>query len=88
LFNEPYLSYIAFSALTLFVGREEEHPACTKLSDEVLTWLSVWSEVQMICMRSIGFQCRLIISCFVKIQIGSTFMVLAYPGCHGKEAVK
>jgi len=23
----------------------EEHPACKKLSDEVLAWLSVWSEV-------------------------------------------
>jgi len=28
------------------VGRQEGHPACKKLSDEVLVWLSVWSEVQ------------------------------------------
>ena len=35
-----------FSALTLLVGRQEGHPACKKLSDEVLVWLSVWSEVQ------------------------------------------
>jgi len=34
----------------LLVGRQEEHPACKKLSDEVLAWLSVWSEVQMICV--------------------------------------
>jgi len=34
-----------FSALTLLVGRQEEHPACKQLSDEVLAWLSVWSEV-------------------------------------------
>jgi len=27
---------IAFSALTLVVGRQEEHLACKKLSDEVL----------------------------------------------------
>jgi len=27
--------------------------ACKKLSDEVLAWLSVWSEVQMICMWSV-----------------------------------
>jgi len=40
------------SALTLLVGHQEEHPACKKLSDEVLTWSSVWSEVQMICMWS------------------------------------
>jgi len=43
---------IAFSALTLLVGRQEEHPACKRLSDEVLAWLSVWSEVQMICVWS------------------------------------
>jgi len=33
----------AFSALTLLVGRREGHPACKKLSDGVLAWLSVWS---------------------------------------------
>jgi len=33
-------------ALTLLVGRQEEHPACKKLSGGVLAWLSVWSEVQ------------------------------------------
>ena len=36
----------AFSALTLLVGQQEGHPACKKLSGEVLAWLSVWSEVQ------------------------------------------
>jgi len=38
--------FYAFSALTLLVGRQEGHPACEKLSGEVLAWLSVWSEVQ------------------------------------------
>jgi len=38
-------SAFAFSALTLLVGRQEGHPACKKLSGEVLAWLSVWSEV-------------------------------------------
>ena len=33
----------AFSAL---VGRQGGHPACKKLSGEVLAWLSAWSEVQ------------------------------------------
>ena len=28
----------AFSALTRLVGRQEEHPACKKLSDEVTVW--------------------------------------------------
>jgi len=38
--------HCAFSALTLLVGRQEEHPACKKLSGGMLAWLSVWSEVQ------------------------------------------
>jgi len=41
---------IAFTALTLLVGRQEGHPASKNLTGEVLAWLSVWSEVQMICM--------------------------------------
>jgi len=44
------LCFHAFSALTLLVGRQEEHPACKKLSSEVQAWLSVWSEVQMTCI--------------------------------------
>ena len=39
-------SVVAFSALTLLVGRQEGHPVCKKLSGGVLAWLSVWSEVQ------------------------------------------
>ena len=34
--------YTAFSALTLLFGWQEVHPACNKLSGEVLAW----SEVQ------------------------------------------
>jgi len=45
-------AHIASSALTLLFGQQEEHPACKKMSDEVLAWLSVWSEVQVICMWS------------------------------------
>ena len=37
---------VAFSALTLLVGRQEGHPARKKLSDELLAWLFVWSDVQ------------------------------------------
>jgi len=29
---------VAFSALTLLVGRQEEHPACKTLSGGVLAW--------------------------------------------------
>jgi len=34
---------VAFSALTLLVGRQEGHPACKNLSGGVLAWLSVCS---------------------------------------------
>jgi len=43
---------VSFSALTLLFGRQEGHPACKKLSGEVLALLSVWSKVQMICILS------------------------------------
>jgi len=39
------LQLYAFSALTLLVGHQEQHTACTVLTDEMLMWLSVWSEV-------------------------------------------
>jgi len=66
-------SAIAFSALMLSVGWQEEHPACKKLSGGVLAWLSAWSEVQ---------------TCFSKIQIGFTFLVPAHVGSPGKRAIK
>ena len=57
----PFLDYlpgcIAFSALTLLVGRQEGHPACKKLSGGVLAWLSVWSEVQA-CMWPSWCHCQ------------------------------
>jgi len=65
------------------VGRQKEHLTCKTLSDVVLAWLSVWSVVQMIRCHS-----RPIISCFIKIQIGLTFLMPAYPGCPGKETIK
>ena len=40
----------AFSALTLLVGRQEGHPACKKLSGGVLARLSVWTEMQIVCI--------------------------------------
>jgi len=53
-----------------------------------VTWLFLWSEIQMICMWSSWCHCQPVISCFIKIQTGLTFLVLAYPGCPGKKAVK
>ena len=45
-------THMAFSALTLLVGRQEGHPACKKLSGGVLAWLSVWSKVQTCILPS------------------------------------
>ena len=56
---DNYIMYIAFSALTLLVGRQEGHPACKKLSGGVLAWLSVWSEVQT-CIWPSGCHCLLL----------------------------
>ena len=41
-----YFTVLAFSALTLLVGRQKGHLDYKKLSGFMLTWLSVWSEVQ------------------------------------------
>jgi len=42
--------FMPYSALTLLVGHQEEHPACKKVSDEMLVWLSVCSEMQIVCI--------------------------------------
>jgi len=80
----------AFSALTLLVGHREEHAACKN-------WvMRCW------CGHLSGARCRWfaygpadatasqnpIVSCLIYIQIGFTSLVLAYPGCPAKEAVK
>jgi len=87
--NLPVLwSFGAFSALTLFVGTRKSIWPVKNESVEVLAWLSVWSDVQMICIWSSWCHCHPIISCFIKIQISLTFLMLAYSGCRGKEAIK
>ena len=69
---------VAFSALMLLVGRQEGHPV-------------------VVCCRGYlsGARCRLAygpadatVSCFTKIQIGFTFLVLAHLGSPGQWAVK
>jgi len=77
------LLLFAFSALTLLVGRQEGHPACKK------PWQ--WGVGVVICLErgadlhmSQLMPLPLTVSCFSKIQIGFTFLVLAYPGRPGK----
>jgi len=69
------LEFVAFSALTLLVGRQEGHPACKKLSG----YLSGVAQLMPL---------PLTVSCFSKIQIGLTFLVPAYLGSTGQWAVK
>jgi len=78
---------VAFSALTLLVGRQEGHLACKKTE-----W---WGAGVVICMER-GAELHmaqlmplpLTVSCFSKIQIGFTFLVPAHLGSPRKRAVK
>jgi len=72
---------VAFSTLTLLVGRQEEHPACKKLTGGVLAWLSDLHMAQLMPLP-------LTVSCFSKIQIGFTFLVAVHLGSPGKRAIK
>ena len=78
---------LAFSASTLLVGRQEGHPACKKTE-----W---WGTGMVICLErgadlhmAQRMPLPLTVSCFSKIQIVFTFLVLAHPGSPGKRAVK
>jgi len=75
---------ISFSALTLLVGRQEGHPAYKKLSVGVVICLEQGADLHMALLMPLP----LTVSCFSKIQIGFTFVVLAHPGSPGKRAVK
>ena len=55
-----FLLVIAFSALTMLVERQQEHPACKKMSDKVLAWLSV--TMDDLCMvQLMSFATRLLL---------------------------
>jgi len=93
--NDPLIIYSSldftwicvFSALTLLVERQEGHPACKKIE-----W---WGAGVVICLGRGAYlhmvQLMLLpltVSCFSKIQIGFTFLVVAHPGSPGQGAVK
>jgi len=65
---------------------QEGHLACKKLSGGVLAWLSVYADLHNIMAQLMLLP--LTVSCFSKIQIGSTFLVPAHPGSPGQRAVK
>ena len=70
--SQVWAAFFAFNALTLLVGWQQGHLACRKLSGGVLSWS--------------GAMCT--VSCFSKIQIGFTFLVLAHQGSPGQRTVK
>ena len=79
--------YYGFSALRLLAGRQEGHPACKKTE-----W---WGAGVVICLeRGADLHMAqlmllpLTVSCFSKIQIGFTFLVLAHLGSPGQRAIK
>ena len=59
-----------------------------KFSDDVLVWLSLWSEVQIVCIWSSWCHCHPKTPASFKSRLVITFLVSAYQGCPGKEAVK
>jgi len=73
----------AFSALMLLVGQQEGHLACKKTEwwgAGVVICLERGAEMHMAQLMPLP----LTVSCFSKIQIGFTFLVLSYPGSPGK----
>ena len=67
LFSWCYLSSVRWLCSWLGV-RKTIRPV--KMSDEVLEWLSIRSEMQIICIWSSWCYCHPIISCLIQIQIG------------------
>ena len=81
----------AFSALTLWVGWQEGHPACKKLSGGLLAWLSVWSEVQT-CIWPRWCHCHSLSLASVKnpdwFYLSATGSVGLTRGSPGQRAIK
>ena len=71
----------------LLVGRQGGHPACKKLSSEVISsgYLS-GARCRLAYCQPMPLQ--LTVSCSSKIQIGFTFVVLAHLGSPGQRAIK
>ena len=72
----------------LLVERQEGHPAKCKKTE----W---WGAGMVICLKQGAdlhtaqlLPLPLTVSCFSKIEIGFTFLVLAHPGSPGKGSVK
>ena len=78
--EEFRLVYGAFSALTLLAGQQKGHPSGLQRTE----W---WGTDVVICLKQRAdlHMAQLMalpptVSCFSKIQIGFTFLVLSHPG--------
>jgi len=69
-------SALAFSALTLLVGRQEGHPPVKNewWGAGVVICLELGADLHMVQLMPLP----LTLSCFGKIQIGFTFLILAH----------
>jgi len=65
------------------VGHQEEHPAGKKIEWWGAGMVMCLERVHMVYIWSGWCHFHPIVSCFVKIQTGLTFLVPAYPGCPG-----
>jgi len=52
--------------------------------DEVLAWLSVWSEVQMVCIWHSWRHWHRVVACFIKNQTRLTFLGVSVPNLSWK----
>jgi len=79
--------FVAFSALMLLVGRQEGHPACKNwewCGAGVVICLDRDADLHMAQLMPL----LLTVSCFSKIQISFTFLVLAHLHSPAQRAVK
>jgi len=77
----------AFSALTLLVGRQEEHSAHNNLSGGVLANMVICLERGAKFDMAQLLTLPLTVSSFNKIQIGFTFLALAHLGSPRQSAI-
>jgi len=88
-YSAIYLSENASVLRRCWMGSRKSIWPIKTTSDEVLAWLSVWSEVQTTCIRSSWCHCHPIISASAKSRmVVLVLLVPSYPGCPGKKAIK
>jgi len=82
------LMLIICECAALYLGDRKSIWPVKKSSDEVLAWLSVCSEVQMICMWSSWCHCHPPSLALWKSRMVLPFWYTGLPDCPGKEAIK